>query len=216
MPSSMRNSRRQGLQRSLPSTSSSALWQAGQAKMSSSSGPMRGVGRSGIGSLLGSRSSQRCGEVDGAGAARGGDVMRIRDAAAPQGEAAAPDAGVEPVTQCRQRPDLLVEALLPHLGDASPVGTRRVSGLRQRGEDVAHLLERQTDVARRPDESQTSQHAALVAALATAGSVRMQKALAFIEAKSRGCEAAALSELTDSEQIGTVHRRQCSEDLTSS
>lgn len=81
------------------------------------------------------------GKIPCPGSSPGGNVAWVGESAPTEGQAAAPDAGGEPVTQCDQPRDLLVEAYSPHRGEARPIGFCGHPGLRQGGQSGSHLLQ---------------------------------------------------------------------------
>src|SRR4051812_46303696 len=85
-------------------------------------------------------------------------VVGVVERAAPQREAAAPDALGQLVPQADERRDLRVEPGAPGAGDAVPVGLVRRALARQRAEGVADLREAEADGLRGPDEREAPEH----------------------------------------------------------
>ena len=130
----------------------------------------------------------------------GDDVVRVAQAASLQAETAASDAGVQPITQPLERPNLVVEAIPPGSGDTRPVGScGRAFGGEQR-ERFFDLPQGESDVPRRGDEGQTTEFAAPETALTTFCSGRLDEAFPFVVPKGRGIEAAPLRGFADREQ----------------
>src|SRR5215210_9581145 len=86
------------------------------------------------------------------------DVLRVLQPAARERQAAAADAGGQPVAEPLEGGDLLVEAGAPSPAQALPVARRRRAALGQGGQRAADLGEREADVLGGPHERQPPQH----------------------------------------------------------
>lgn len=161
---------------------------------------MLGLGADRFGLPLGMR-VKWLGQEHGARALIGDPVVRVAQAAPLQAEAAASDATVQSITQLFQRPDLLVEAVPPGLGDTRPVGSCGCALGGEQRERLFDLAQGESDVSRRGDEGQTTEFAASEPALTTFRSGGVDEAFPFVVPKGRGIEAAPLRRFADGEQI---------------
>ena len=137
----------------------------------------------------------------------------VGDPAALQGQAAAADAGVEPVAQPLEGGDLLVEPAAPVRGTCACQSASSGCARRAARPSSARISSRVSPtLLRRPDEGEPAQHAALERPLAAGGAGGGDQALALVVAQRRRGEAAASGDLAHGEQVARVHRR-CSHPL---
>jgi hypothetical protein len=137
-------------------------------------------------------------EVLRSGAALRGPVVRVEQAAGVDRQAAAADAGCEPVAKCLQRGYPLVEVV--PLGAREPFPVAPGGGASdgecvQRGADP---LERDAGCAAGLDQRDPAQGGALITALIPARAVGGDQAPAFVEAKCGGRDTAACGQLARS------------------
>ena len=133
-------------------------------------------------------------------------VGRVGDRAPVQRQAAAADAGVEPVAQRDEGVDLVVEPIPPAARQPRPVGPGRRPPGRQRCQRRGHLVEAQPDVPRGPDEGEPAQRAPLEPALPARCPGRGQQPEPLVVADRRAGEAAPPGDLADGQQVSGVHR----------
>src|SRR5918996_4230724 len=145
--------------------------------------------------------------------ARGGLVVGVQEPAGVDGQAAAADAGREPVAQRLERRDLPVEVVAPAAREPLPVAAGRGSVGGERCERAADPLEWYAGGSPGLDDRDAAKDGSVVAALVPARSVGGDQPLRLVEAEGRGGDAAAARDFADRQLVG--HRLDLNHTLSS-
>src|SRR5262245_4696331 len=142
-------------------------------------------------------------------------VVRIGELTLLERQAAAPDALRQPELQPFQFLDAFGHPAGPAGGQPGPVGTLGHAVLRQLGELLGDLLERQADLLCEDDERDAPEHRPRIAAVAGAGAFGGDQAARLVEPQGRRGDAAAAGDYSDREELGGgTHRRALDLKLT--